>query len=172
MVRLVARELRTQPSVVLDPFCGGGTLVLEAAAAWPDARLLASDVVAELAEGTRENVHTSMGRSVEVRCADAAHLPDSWGDAGPVDVVLANPPFGRQLARGVDLHGLYGDFFEGLEQVLRPGGIAAVLVWKRRTFVGAMGRAPSLTRVHARVVEAGGLWVGIEVIRKRSTPPD
>lgn len=170
MVRLLAREAGTAPRTVLDPFCGGGTLVLEAAEAWPGARLLASDLLPELAEGTRTNVLASTGRGVEVRAADAADLASSWGDIGLMDAVLANPPFGRQLARGVDLHVLYGDFFEGLERILRPGGLAAVLVWKRRTFVGAMGRAPSLTRVHARVVEAGGLWVGIEVIRKRSAP--
>jgi putative N6-adenine-specific DNA methylase/tRNA (guanine6-N2)-methyltransferase len=171
MVRLLAREAGGAPGVVLDPFCGGGTLVLEAAAAWPDATLLASDVLPELAEGTRDNVASTAGSAVEVRTGDAADLVALWGDRAPVDAVLANPPFGKQLGRGVDLRALYGDVSAGLERILKPGGLAAVLVWKRRTFVGAMGRAPSLTRVHARVVEAGGLWVGIEIIRKRSAPP-
>lgn len=168
MVQLLGRELGGAPQRVLDPFCGGGTLLLEAGHAWPHATLLGSDIEPTLSAGTRDNVADSLDRDIEVRTGDAGDLVALWGDRAPLDAVLANPPFGRQLARGVDLHGLYGRFFAGLEQLLRPGGLAAVLVWKRRTFVGAMGRGPSLTRVHARVVEAGGLWVGIEVIRKRT----
>lgn len=171
MVQLAARALGSDPGAVLDPFCGGGTLLLEAGHAWPGATLLASDVLAEMADGTRDNVARSLDRGVETRAGDAADLVALWGDRAPVDVVLANPPFGRQLARGVDLHGLYGDVFAGLDRLLRPGGVAAFLVWKRRTFVGAMGKGPSLAREHARVVEAGGLWIGIEVLRKRSAPP-
>jgi tRNA (guanine6-N2)-methyltransferase len=167
MVQLLAQALGRAPDVVLDPFCGGGTLVLEAAHAWPGATLLASDILPELADGTRDNVAASSDRVVETRAGDAATLAALWGDRAPVDAVLANPPFGKQLARGVDLHGLYGAVFAGLERILRPGGVAVMLVWKRRTFVGAMGRGPSLERVHARVVEAGGLWIGIEVVRKR-----
>lgn len=172
MVQLLEAELGRPPAAVLDPFCGGGTLVLEAAHAWPRATLLASDILPELADGTRDNVAASSEREVETRAGDAAALASLWGDRAPIDAVLANPPFGRQLARGVDLHGLYGDVFAGLESILRPGGVAVMLVWKRRTFVGAMGRGPSLERVRAQVVEAGGLWIGIEVVRKRTDAPE
>jgi 23S rRNA G2445 N2-methylase RlmL len=55
-LRAAEEALGRPPTRVIDPFCGSGTILLEAAELFPDARLFGSDKKPTAAEGARANL--------------------------------------------------------------------------------------------------------------------
>ena len=78
------------PAVIVDVCCGGGSLGLVAAAAFPDAAVLLSDLDQQALSLSTENIILH-GRSDRVRAVRA----DLTGAicSGCVDILLANPPY-------------------------------------------------------------------------------
>lgn len=168
MLRLA--RLGASPECILDPFCGSGTILLEAAAMYPRARIAGGDKVTECVEGSRENVRAAgLESRVAVEHADARDLVELW-PAGSVDAVITNPPFGVRLGTQTDFERLYDRFLRGVEHVLRPGGRAVFLGGKRRHYVArVLGRLRGLRMKHVRVIETGGVYPAIYVL-ERITP--
>jgi len=79
-----------EPSVIVDVCCGGGSLGLVAAAAFPDARVLLSDLDGQALSLASENIALH-GRADRVTAVRADLLSAVSG--GSADVVLANPPY-------------------------------------------------------------------------------
>ncbi len=163
----LCRLVPEAPAVLLDPFCGGGTLLLEAAHAWPEATLLASDADVAMQEGAAANLLLEARPLTAHRAAPAEDLDRRWADRLPLDLVLANPPFGKRLLRSGQLPALYRGFLTAAARALRPGGHVAMLAWKRRVLLQALADVPDLECRHARVVNAGGLWVGMLLLQRR-----
>ncbi|MCI0463830.1 MAG: RNA methyltransferase [Gemmataceae bacterium] len=113
--------------VVLDPMCGAGTILAEQlTAGWrcePAARLLGGDLDAEALRTAAANLR----RLTEPELArwDAGLLP--LADAS-VDRVVCNPPFGKQLGEPEEIGPLYRRVVAEWDRVLRPGGLAVLLV--------------------------------------------
>ena len=78
------------PAVIVDVCCGGGSLGLVAAAAFPDAAVLLSDLDQQALSLSTENIILH-GRSDRVR-AVRADLTSAIR-SGCVDILLANPPY-------------------------------------------------------------------------------
>ena len=79
-----------EPGVIVDVCCGGGSLGLVAAEAFPRAMVLLSDLDEQALSLASENI-ALYGRADRV-CAMRADLLTSLS-SGSVDVVLANPPY-------------------------------------------------------------------------------
>lgn len=75
-------------AVVLDPFCGTGTTILEAALI--GCRAIGTDVQRRMAEGTRRNLQKFGAEPEAIMLADARRLPFSR-----VDAVVTDPPYGK-----------------------------------------------------------------------------
>jgi 23S rRNA G2445 N2-methylase RlmL len=118
MVRLA--EVQAGQSV-LDPCCGSGTILLEAAAMGADAS--GGDFDAQAVQDTRANMRT-VDAHLRVEHWDARRLP--LEDAN-VDAVVSNLPWGRQIALDEALSALYAEVCLEIERVLRPGGRAVLL---------------------------------------------
>ncbi|MCS6851160.1 MAG: methyltransferase domain-containing protein [Gemmataceae bacterium] len=114
--------------VVLDPMCGAGTILAEQLAAarrhglklagvWGGDR--DRDALAASAANLRR-----LG-AAELVCWDARRLPLPGQS---VDRIISNPPFGKQLGDPHELGLLYRDMLAEYQRVLRPQGVAVLLV--------------------------------------------
>ena len=130
MLRLAAPQAGTR---LLDPCCGAGTVLIEAAAEGILAR--GGDIAMKALEATRANVDAASA-TVDVQRWDARRLP--LVDAS-VEYVVSNPPWGRAVATGVDLEAFYRQLCVEIRRVLRPGGRAVLL-----TSVPDLVRLPGL----------------------------
>jgi len=151
------------PARLLDPFCGSGTLLVEARARWPTVWLAGLDRDEAAALGTRDNLLAAgPGEPADVRHGDARALERYWS-AGTFDTIVGNPPFGRRMGRDLDLVRFYADVLRSVAIVCEPGARMVLLVHRRRAFNAALRTSVWTTR-HVRVIEVGGLYVGAFVL--------
>eukprot|EP00930_Biecheleria_cincta_P030363 TRINITY_DN21031_c0_g1_i1.p1 TRINITY_DN21031_c0_g1~~TRINITY_DN21031_c0_g1_i1.p1 ORF type:complete len:363 (-),score=64.31 TRINITY_DN21031_c0_g1_i1:94-1182(-) len=112
--------------VVLDPMCGKGTLLAEAANWWPDAHYVGCDSDWSQLEASQENF-AYLSVHVETHLANATYprgLP--LADAS-VDKIMTAPPWDRQFAVEGDLGVFYRRILEEFRRVLRPNGRMVLL---------------------------------------------
>jgi 23S rRNA G2445 N2-methylase RlmL len=140
MVRLA--ELKPGQTVV-DPMCGAGTLLAETleharshfsyAERAPDGsaganrgaklRVLGGDLDPHHVRAAQANLRR-LGE-VDLKTWDARRLP--LGDES-VDRILCNPPFGKQLGTAEEIGPLYAELARQCQRVLKPGGLAVLVV--------------------------------------------
>lgn len=155
---------RIEPTAVLDPFVGAGTILSEAGALWPQARLAGGDRLQRAVDGATENLQAEdLGARSTIRLHDARDLAASWPEA-TFDLVATNPPFGHRLGRGEDLGQLYEQLLHSVDRVATADARLVVLVHRRGAFNRALGRTDRWVTRHVRVIELGGLYVGVFVL--------
>jgi tRNA (guanine6-N2)-methyltransferase len=126
MVRLA--EVRPR-SVVLDPMCGAGTLLAEylaLARTWRGVSVppaLGGDIEFGAVRAASANLRR-LGPALLCRW-DATRLPLP---GAAVDRIVCNPPFGKQLGDPAGVAALYRRANPELDRVLKPGGVAVLLV--------------------------------------------
>nr|SBO99475.1 Predicted N6-adenine-specific RNA methylase containing THUMP domain [Nonomuraea gerenzanensis] len=137
---------------VVDPCCGAGTTLIEAAACAPGTRLLGFDhdpaavsaatanarAAEERAAGERAAGERAAGeRAAEEQAAGERAARLSWAVAdggripvgdGQADRVLVNPPWGRQVPPAGLLAGGLDPLWREVRRVLAPDGLAVALV--------------------------------------------
>jgi tRNA (guanine6-N2)-methyltransferase len=117
--------------VVLDPFCGDGTIPIEAALAYPKATVRGSDLDPDRLANARSNARRA-GAAVTLTLADAARpepdaaQPDA-GRAEPVDVVATNPPWSIAVDATGGLAGSLARFWARLPDLVAPDGRVALI---------------------------------------------
>ncbi len=159
---LALAHLDAPPTRLLDPFVGAGTILSEAAARWPQVGLFGSDREARTATGARQN----LGDRAEIREGDARRLGQVWPDH-TFDLLVTNPPFGHRLAGDADLGSLYRAFLEGAADRAEPGARLVVLAQRRGDFNRALRAVDRWETRHVRMIELGGLYVGLFVLALR-----
>ncbi|SDG09334.1 putative N6-adenine-specific DNA methylase/tRNA (guanine6-N2)-methyltransferase [Limimonas halophila] len=166
--RLAGLGLDRPPLRIGDPFCGTGTLLIEAGAVFPEAALLGGDHARRAAAGARRNLAAmGLGERAAIKQLDARELADHWAPDS-LDLVLTNPPYGRRIGRGIVFEPFYGDILAQLRRVLRPGGRAAVLTDRRGPFRRAVHRIGGFGIPHQRVLRTGSTFPAIVVLEKHA----
>lgn len=135
--------------LLLDPFCGSGSILLEAGLL--GCRTVGSDIQSLMVEGSRTNlIHYGVKRFHLVR-ADARRLPFIQ-----VDAVATDPPYGRSATtKGVPLRALLEDFFHSAAEVLRRGGCLC-LAYPAELGLVDLGRGSGLKVVESYIIPVHG----------------
>ncbi len=97
---------------ILDPVCGSGTLLAEAAHMQPGARLIGFDTDAQAVSSAKRNLEFADGARLERKDGAATGLA-----AGSVDVFLANLPFGKQFGDKAGNAVLYRRLFDEMIRI-------------------------------------------------------
>jgi 23S rRNA G2445 N2-methylase RlmL len=150
---------------VLDPACGAGTILVEAAALVPSGVVCGGDIDPSALETAQANLQaagipaelTELNEEFDLRqlaVANNAETPIALlyqGDATDlrlgdrtVDAVLSNLPWGKQVTAETDLALLYRGILTTIERVLAPGGRAVLLTDQAEPMLAALEACPAL----------------------------
>ncbi|KAL9868240.1 U6 snRNA (guanine-N(2))-methyltransferase THUMPD2 isoform 2-T2 [Geothlypis trichas] len=112
-------------ALVLDPMCGLGTILLEAAKEWPEAWYWGADVSDSQLEGADGNIRTAgLVDKIELLKASVTALPLP---SESFDSVISDIPFGKKFKTTSDAQ-LLPDLLQEMERVLRVGGTLVLLL--------------------------------------------
>lgn len=109
---------------VLDPFCGTGGIVIEAAEMGMKA--IASDFDEEMVIGCQENMDFYGLKLSDFDTIDIGDIGDRFHD---IDAVCTDPPYGRSTKTGGEnIDVIYARAGESIPKSLRPGARAGVVL--------------------------------------------
>lgn len=162
MVNLAAQDGKALSSL-LDPFCGGGTVLMEAALMFPDAKLVGSDIDGRQVAGSKQNfewlnaeglVSMSSEPSWIISPAHKLNLNETF-DAIVTEGYLGEPLRGHEpreflLKNKENVEKVWKDSLPTLAKLLKSGG-RLVCVWPE--FV--VGKEVVATDVTAAAEKAG-----------------
>jgi tRNA (guanine6-N2)-methyltransferase len=114
--------------VVLDPFCGAATILIERAHLGRYQMLIGTDRDAAALEAARANVGPRY-QPIRLERAGAAALPL---DDASVDKVVTNLPWGRRFGSPAENRARYPKWIAEMQRVLRPGGTIVMLTAETR----------------------------------------
>jgi tRNA (guanine10-N2)-dimethyltransferase len=107
---------------LLDPFCGTGGVLMEAALV--GARPVGSDIDTRMVAGSKENLAALGIEGVPLFHAD---ISDIKGNIEKVDAIATDPPYGKAATtKREEPTSLYKRAFETFTDILKDGGYAAV----------------------------------------------
>ncbi|XP_015673427.1 THUMP domain-containing protein 2 isoform X1 [Protobothrops mucrosquamatus] len=110
---------------VLDPMCGLGTILLEAATEWPNVYYFGSDISDSQLQGAYSNIRdASLIDKIELFKSSVTGLPFL---SESIDVILTDIPFGKKFKITEDMKFL-PRVFQELERVLCFGGTVVLLL--------------------------------------------
>jgi tRNA (guanine10-N2)-dimethyltransferase len=130
---------------LLDPFCGTGAILAEAALVGLDA--IGSDISTKMIEGARKNL-SHLGLDADLHPCDVG---DIGKVVGSVSGIATDPPYGKSTSTGGEsIQALYSRAFDAFSKVLGRGATVAIVVPK----------VSLLENVKAfQLIEEHGLWV-------------
>jgi tRNA (guanine10-N2)-dimethyltransferase len=125
LARALVNLSRVKPGMLLlDPFCGTGGVVMEAALL--GAKTVGSDIDKKMVEGCSENLESLNIQDVKLFSADISEIPNK---VEKVDAIASDPPYGRSATTNrEDISTLYERAFKAFSQALKPGGYASVVL--------------------------------------------
>ncbi|XP_057252909.1 THUMP domain-containing protein 2 isoform X1 [Pezoporus wallicus] len=110
---------------VLDPMCGLGTILLEAAKEWPEACYWGADISDSQLEGAGVNIRTAgLVDKIELLKASVKALPLP---SESFDAVISDIPFGKKFKITKDIEVL-PDILQEMERLLCVGGTIVLLL--------------------------------------------
>ena len=114
--------------VVLDPMCGRGTFLMEAANFWPSAgKIIGVDQSQDQLKDAALNLYAShLDQVVQLHHGDARQL--TILDNQSVDIILCCPPFGRQFGIAAENPALYQELLLEWARVLKQQDAKMVLL--------------------------------------------
>jgi len=155
---------RPQPDdVVLDPFCGAGTVLIERAHLARYQLLIGGDTDRGALDAARANIGPRY-KPIELHAWDAAAIP--LPDQG-VSRIVTNLPWGLQHGSHAENRRLYPRLLWEFARLMRPGGVCVMLTGETRLMSELLRGAPLRLEQTVRVSILGAR-ASIYVCRSRS----
>ncbi|MES1944579.1 hypothetical protein PC39_10707 [Salinisphaera sp. PC39] len=153
--------------VLLDPYCGSGTILLEAGAAHPRLRLEGWDWDERAAAGARANLaEAGLAGRAAIHGEDSSDFADRYRP-GEVTALVTNPPFGRKLGRSINFPAFYRRLFENAAAVLPPRGRMVVLADRTGALRRGLAKAGGFRTRRAKLIQMSGVWPTIYVLERK-----
>lgn len=156
---LAAAAVRLAPTqasdLIVDPFCGSGTLLAERAFLAPYSRLIGIDRDQKALLAARTNL--AGVERLDLEQSDFATLTKY----APVDTIITNPPYGLRVSTESSARSLHGKLDQLAAETLRSGG--TLISFRPPAFPNPRG----LKVIQRKRVDAGGLPIDILVARKQ-----
>ncbi|CAJ0603516.1 unnamed protein product [Cylicocyclus nassatus] len=147
--------------VIIDPMCGGGSIPLEGALAFPGCLFIGADIHPKALERCLANKrncaqHLYQGTSkLEFLCCDATELPLRDNS---VDAIITDLPFGKKIGSVEDNRILYPRLLIEWERLVKPNGRLVVMTHDKRSWERAIAlHGGSWRSVSHYNVNVGGL---------------
>lgn len=121
--RLLVNLARTKPEYrVLDPFCGTGSILIEASST--GSTVLGLDIDPEMIKGTADNLRYFKVLGEGLIISDSRHIP-----IRNVDRIVTDPPYGRASStHGLSTKELVKDFLIEAMNILPRGGYLSIVL--------------------------------------------
>lgn len=166
LVKLAATYAHQPLGKVLDPFCGSGTILLEAAQCYPDLELFGSDLYEDVIEGARQNAQAAgFEDRIKLVRSDVFEL-DQVYSSNSFDAIITNPPFGIKLSKTKFFPNFYQNVLHQADQVLKPGGILVILSLKWSVLRSQVKKQGRFAIKELRKIETGGVHPRVFVLEK------
>ena len=146
---------------VLDAFCGGGTIIIEAAQVWDGLNLLGIDISPRSIEGAWKNAESAGVRAkVKFMVGDARRLERFLPEGWKADKVVSNLPFGIRSGRLKSVPAVYSDFLRSLKPFLKEESTVCLLT-VHRELLESLAENHGYKVLEARRIMYGGLasWI-------------
>ena len=121
----------TEPTTVIDPFCGTGGIAIEAMLA--GLNVLASDLDPKMVKGTKENLQwasedlcSGYSATWDVQESGVGLTPDVWGKVGGAIFAL-DPPYGRNAWKSDDGYQLFLKACSAARTIDHSGSLCTLL---------------------------------------------
>ncbi|MGF7118714.1 TIGR01177 family methyltransferase [Methanobacterium oryzae] len=104
-------------SIVLDPFCGTGGILIEAGII--GAKVVGIDIDEKMVSGTKKNLEYCNIHDYEVFQGDARNIELPY----KVDAIVTDPPYGISASTaGVESRQIYKEFILSIQEILKDDG--------------------------------------------------
>jgi len=150
---------------VLDAFCGGGTIIIEAAQIWENIEAVGLDISPKCIEGANKNAEAAKVKSkVKFILGDATRLekflPKDW----KVDKAVSNLPFGIRSGRIKSLPRIYYGFLRSLLPFLKETSKVCLLTIHKR-MLRSICEKLGYEMLNSRQITNGGLTAHIMLFK-------
>jgi len=150
---------------VLDAFCGGGTIVIEAAQVWDNIEVLGLDISPKSIDGARRNSEAAGVESrVKFIIGDATRLERSLPAEWKADKVVSNLPFGIRSGRIKSIPKIYSGFLRSLRPFLTEKSKICLLTI-HRGLLRSIGETMGYELLDSRQITNGGLTAYIMLFK-------
>lgn len=157
-----ARDELRPNARVLDPCCGGGTMLFEREQYMPCVALTGVDMAHRAVEYARQNA-LAAGSAAKFIVHDCLRFVARQ----PYDEVISNLPFGNRVSTHSNNEALYRGLALKLPQWLAPGGKALLYTMEYRLLENVLKPSPVLRVKHRLRTEAGGLMPYLFIVERK-----
>ena len=149
---------------VLDPMCGSATILIECGLYYENVELYGVDINPKFLEGAKINIRKAgLENRIKLLFGDATSLEEFFSQ-NYFDRVLSNLPYGIRSGSPYSIQDLYSKFLSSVKKVLKDDGLLVLLTARRRALERAI-RLNNFKKVSVRVIEQGGLYSAIYLLR-------